>query len=294
MATLSAERPVERSRRAGDTLAGAGRIAAIAVLLVAVLLALIPFLWMISTSLKTRAEVFAYPPILIPDEPRWENYVRVFQAFPFMRYAFNTAFIAVTVTFFHTLTSALAAYTFARLRFPGRDKLFLLYLATLMLPGLVTLIPTYIMMTDRFLGWVNTYWALIVPPSLGGVFSTFLLRQFFLSLPADLDDAALIDGASPVQIFARITLPLAKSALAIVAVLTFMARWNDFLWPLLMIQTPENQTLTLGLAAMQGRWGTRWPELMAGTLMSIIPILILLILFQRYFEEGVAVTGMKA
>ena len=267
------------------------QIAALLLLVIAALVALTPFFWMISTSLKTRAQVFAYPPTLLPAELHWENYTDVFTAFPFARYALNTAFIAVTVTFFQTLTAAMAAYAFARLHFPWRDKIFLLYLGTLMVPALVTLIPSYILMTDRFLGWIDTYWALIVPASLGGAFNTFLLRQFMLTLASELEDAARIDGASPIGIFFRIVLPLSRPALAVVAVFTFMGMWNDFLWPLLMINTPEKQTLTLGLAAMQGRWGTRWPELMAGTLMSVIPIIILLIFFQRYFEEGIALSG---
>jgi multiple sugar transport system permease protein len=265
----------------------------IILLVVGAIVALIPFFWMISTSLKTRAQVFAYPPILIPPAPRWENYQAVFTAFPFARYALNTIFITVTVTVFHTLTSAMAAFAFARMQWPGRDRVFLLYLATLMLPSLVTLIPAYILMTDRFLGWINTYWALIVPPALGGAFSTFLIRQFMLTLPTELEDAALIDGASPIRIFRTLALPLSKSVLAIIGVFTFMTHWNDFLWPLLMLQSTQKFTLTLGLAAMQGRWATRWPELMAGTLMSVIPIIIILIFFQRYFEEGIALTGLK-
>jgi multiple sugar transport system permease protein len=263
-------------------------------LVVLSLLSLVPFLWMISTSLKTRAEVFTYPPILIPEQPQWENYLRVFEAFPFARYTLNTAFVTIMVTLFQTLTSAMAAYAFARLVFPGRDRLFLLYLGTLMIPGVVTLIPSYILMTDKFLNWINTYAALIVPASLGGAFNTFLIRQFFLSLPRELEDAALIDGASPFQIFFRITLPLSKSILAIVAIFVFIGTWNSFLWPLLMMSTPEKQVLTVGLAAMQGRWGTRWPELMAGTLMSTVPIILLLVVFQNYVEEGLSFTGLKA
>jgi multiple sugar transport system permease protein len=258
------------------------------------LLSLVPFLWMISTSLKTRAEVFTYPPILIPEQPQWENYLRVFQAFPFARYTLNTAFVTIMVTIFQTLTSAMAAYAFARLVFPGRDRLFLLYLGTLMIPGVVTLIPSYILMTDKFLNWINTYAALIVPASLGGAFNTFLIRQFFLSLPRELEDAALIDGASPFQIFFRITLPLSKSILAIVAIFVFIGTWNSFLWPLLMMSSSEKQVLTVGLAAMQGRWNTRWPELMAGTLMSTAPIILLLVIFQNYVEEGLSFTGLKA
>jgi len=284
--------PVRRHRSQRLSLEPA-KIISTVILVVGALAALVPFLWMVSTSLKTRAEVFAYPPILISPNLRWENYVRVFEAFPFARYALNTATIAVTVTVFHTLTSAMAAYAFARLEFPGRDRLFLMYLGTMMLPGLVTLIPAYIMMTDKFLGWIDTYKPLIIPASLGGAFSTFLVRQFFLTLPRDLEDAAHMDGASPVHVFFRLTLPLSKPVLATIAVFSFMGKWNDFLWPLLMINTPEKQTLTIGLAAMQGRWNTRWPELMAGTLMSVIPILVLLVFFQRYFEEGIAMTGLK-
>jgi multiple sugar transport system permease protein len=258
------------------------------------LLSLVPFIWMISTSLKTRAEVFTYPPVFIPEVPQWDNYLEVFQVFPFARYALNTAFVTITVTLFQTLTSAMAAYAFARLVFPGRDRIFLLYLGTLMVPGVVTLIPSYILMTDKFLGWIDTFAALIVPASLGGVFNTFLMRQFFLSLPRELEDAALIDGASPFQIFFKITLPLSKSILAIVSIFVFMGTWNSFLWPLLMMSDPEKQVLTVGLAAMQGPWNTRWPELMAGTVMSIAPIILLLILFQQYVEEGLSFTGIKA
>ena len=257
------------------------------------LFALIPFMWMISTSLKIRAEVFTYPPILFPPEPHWENYQKIFEAFPFLKYARNTIFVTLTVTIFQTITASMAAFAFSRLRFPGRERLFLLYLGTLMVPGVVTLIPSYIMMTDKFLGWVNTFKALIIPASLGGAFNTFLIRQFLLSLPVELEDAARIDGASPIHIFTRLALPLSKSVLAIVAVFTFMNSWNAFLWPLLMIKDQEKMVLTVGLSAMQGRWGTRWPELMAGTLMSIVPILIILILFQRYFEEGITFTGLK-
>ena len=271
-----------------------GSAVGITLLVLMSLFALVPFLWMLSTALKTRAEVFTFPPILIPPEPRWENFARVFEAFPFLKYARNSLFVTITVTIFQTLTSAMAAYAFSRLRFPGRDRLFLLYLGTLMVPSVVTLIPSYILMTERFLGWVDTYKALIIPASLGGAFNTFLIRQFLLSLPVDLEDAARIDGASPLQIFWKLVLPLAKPVLAIVSVFTFMNSWNSFLWPLLMIKNQDNLVLTVGLSAMQGRWGTRWPELMAGTLMSIVPILVILILFQRYFEEGITFTGLKS
>ena len=268
-----------------------GQVLSVLVLTLLALVAIVPFLWMLSTALKTRADVFAYPPVWIPEVLHWENFAEVFQAFPFVRYALNTLFVAVTVTFFHTLTCAMAAYAFAKLSFPGREKLFLVYLGTMMVPGLVTLIPSYILMTDRFLGLIDTYWALILPASLGGAFNTFLLRQFMLGLAPELEDAARMDGASPIDIFWRIILPLSRPALAVVAVFTFMGAWNDFIWPLLMIHSPDKQTLTLGLASMQGRWSTRWPELMAGTLMSVVPVILLLVFFQRYFEEGLAFGG---
>lgn len=294
MATSVSETRAQASLSTRHASKNTGKIIWIVLLVAFSLFSLVPFLWMISTSLKTRAEVFTYPPVLIPPAPQWENYARVFQAFPFLKYARNTSYITLTVTLFQTLTSAMAAYAFSRLRFPGRDRLFVLYLGTLMIPGVVTLIPSYIMMTDKFLGWVNTFKALIIPASLGGAFNTFLIRQFLLSLPAELEDAARIDGASPIQIFFRLVLPLSKPVLAIVAIFTFMGTWNSFLWPLLMIKDQEKLVLTVGLSAMQGRWGTRWPELMAGTLMSVIPILVLLIVFQRYFEEGITFTGLKA
>ena len=294
MAVSISKPRVDTPTRPGRARIKIGSAIGIALLVLLSLFALVPFLWMLSTALKTRAEVFTFPPILIPPEPRWENFARVFEAFPFLKYARNSLFVTVSVTIFQTLTSAMAAYAFSRLRFPGRDRLFLLYLGTLMVPSVVTLIPSYILMTERFLGWVDTYKALIIPASLGGAFNTFLIRQFLLSLPVDLEDAARIDGATPLQIFWKLVLPLSKPVLAIVSVFTFMNSWNSFLWPLLMIKNQDNLVLTVGLSAMQGRWGTRWPELMAGTLMSILPILVLLILFQRYFEEGITFTGLKS
>ena len=294
MAVSISKPRVDTPARPGRARIKMGPAIGIALLVLMSLFALVPFLWMLSTALKTRAEVFTFPPILIPPEPRWENFARVFEAFPFLKYARNSLFVTVSVMIFQTLTSAMAAYAFSRLRFPGRDRLFLLYLGTLMVPSVVTLIPSYILMTERFLGWVDTYKALIIPASLGGAFNTFLIRQFLLSLPVDLEDAARIDGATPLQIFWKLVLPLSKPVLAIVSVFTFMNSWNSFLWPLLMIKNQDNLVLTVGLSAMQGRWGTRWPELMAGTLMSILPILVILILFQRYFEEGITFTGLKS
>jgi multiple sugar transport system permease protein len=263
-------------------------------LITGAIISLIPFIWMISTSLKGRAEVFIYPPNFIPETLRWDNYSSVFSTFPFFSYMRNTATVAVSVTIIQLVVSATAAYAFARLDFKGRNALFFLFLGTLMVPSQVTLIPSYIMMTDRFLALKGTLWALILPSGLGGVaFGTFMLRQFMLGIPKELEEAALIDGASPIVSFFKIILPLSKPALATLAVFTFMGSWNEFLWPLLMLERPELQTLTVGLAGLQTRWGTRWPELMAGSLVSIVPILLITLFAQRYFIRGIVVSGLK-
>lgn len=267
---------------------------AYALLIIGAFVALMPFLWMVSTSLKARTEVFRYPPEFIPQRLRWENYNSVLTSFPFKDYAKNSAVTAISVTLLQLTVSATAAYAFSRLEFKGRTVLFFLYLGTMMVPGQVTLIPAYIMMTDKFLGLKGSLWALILPGGLGGVaFGTFMLRQFMLGIPRELEEAAVIDGANPLRIFWEIILPLSRPALATLAVFTFMGTWNDFLWPLLMMDKPDMQTLTVGLATLQSRWGTRWPELMAGSLMSIIPILLITLFAQRYFIRGIVVSGLK-
>jgi len=257
-------------------------------------ISLIPFIWMISTSLKARTEVFAFPPTFIPTTLRWDNYTNVFSSFPFFSYMRNTAVVAVSVTLLQLMVSASAAFAFSRMEFKGRNLLFFLFLGTMMVPYQVTEIPAYIMMTDKFLGLKGSLLSLILPGGLGGVaFGTFMLRQFMLGIPRELDEAALMDGASPLKIFFRIILPLSKPGLATLAVFNFMGSWNDFLWPLLMLDKPELQTLTVGLATLQTRWGTRWPEMMAGSLVSIIPILIITLIAQKYLVKGLAVTGLK-
>ena len=248
-----------------------------------------PFLWMISTSVKTIPEIFAYPIVWIPEHIRWENYREVLELLPFGRYLFNTAFVSLSVTVLELLTCSLAAYAFARLRFPGRDKLFLLYLATLMIPGQVTLIPNFLLM--RWFDWVDTYWALIIPQAFSA-FGTFLLRQFFLSIPRELEEAARADGASYFRVYWQIILPLSGPALATLAVFSFMAQWNAFLWPLIVTHGDTMRTLTVGLRFFQDELVTQYHYLMAGTVMSIIPILILFLALQRYFVRGIALTGM--
>ena len=249
----------------------------------------IPFIWMISTSLKVIGEVFAYPPQWIPATPKWSNYVELFEVMPFQRYFVNTLYISLADTALELTTCSLAAYAFARLEFPGRDKLFLMYLATMMIPGQVTLIPRFIIM--RYLDWIDTYRALIIPAAFSA-FGTFLVRQYFLTLPFELDDAARIDGCSSFGIYWRVILPLATPILATLAIIAFMSRWNDLLWPLVIINSAEKRTLTVGLAAFVGEYSTNWPALMAGTTLSILPILTVYVLGQNYFVRSIALTGM--
>lgn len=250
---------------------------------------ILPFLWMVSTSLKTTPEVFAYPVIWIPEVIKWNNYSEVTRLLPFWRYLFNTAFVTAAVTILEVVTSSLAAYAFARLRFRGRDQLFLLYLGTLMIPGQVTLIPNFLLM--RWFGWIDTYLALIIPAAFSA-FGTFLLRQFFLSIPRELEEAARVDGASHFRVYWQIILPLSGPALATLAVFSFMSQWNAFIWPMIVTHSETTRTLTVGLRFFQDELVTQFNYLMAGTVMSIIPVLVLFLALQRYFVRGIAMTGM--
>jgi multiple sugar transport system permease protein len=225
----------------------------------------------------------------VPDPFIWSNYAHVLDLIPFGRFVLNTAFVAATVTILELITSSLSAYAFARLRFPGRDKLFLLYLGTLMIPGQVTIIPNFLVMS--WLGWVDTYMALIIPAAFSA-FGTFLLRQFFLSIPPELEQAARIDGCSYFGVYRHIIIPLSGPALATLAVFAFMTQWNAFLWPLIVTNKETMRTLTVGLRYFGDESASQFNYLMAGTVMSIIPILILFLLLQRYFVRGIAMTGM--
>lgn len=249
-------------------------------------LMLLPFAWMVSTSLKSPAEVFAYPVIWIPREPMWSNYEQAFSIAGFARMYFNSVFVAVASVALNLLTASLAGFAFARLRFRGRDALFLLYLATLMIPGQVTLIPVFILI--RALGWYDSYTALIAPSAVS-VFSTFLLRQFFRSIPLDLDEAARMDGAGSLRIWWQIALPLARPALATVAILGFLGSWNDFLWPLIVIHSRELWTIPLGLSAFQGQYTVQWHLLMAGTTIAVLPALVLYAIGQKWIVNATAV-----
>lgn len=249
----------------------------------------LPLLWMVSTAFKTEAQTYAYPPQWIPEPITFEHIEAIWTRFPFARYLINSAFIAGAITLLELLTSSMAAYAFARLRFPGRDRIFLLYLATLMVPGQVTVIPNFIVM--RFFDWVNTYQGLIIPQAFSAL-ATFMLRQYFLSIPRELEDAARIDGASYWQRFTRIVLPLAAPALAAVGLLSFIAAWNAFFWPLVMTtRNTEIRPITVALRAFQGMYGTEWPLLMAGSTLALVPILIVFFVAQRHIVRGITLSG---
>ncbi len=250
---------------------------------------LFPIAWAVSGSLKSGGEISE--PILFPAHPRWSNYTEVFTLMPFWRMFFNTVFYAGSITAGQVFFCSLAGYAFARLHFRGRDTLFVLYLGTLMVPLTVTVIPQFIIM--RVLGWTDTPWAMIVPGLFGGAFGTYLMRQFFSTLPTDLEEAAILDGCTPWQIYWRILLPHARPAVAVLAVLTWVNVWNDFLWPLLMIQRNSLATLTLGLVRMRGEYVARWPLIMAMSMLIMLPLVIIYAIAQRSFVRGIAVTGLN-
>lgn len=223
---------------------------------------------------------------------RWtlNNYVETFRVAPFGRYYFNSAVVAVSTTVLQILVASLAAFAFARLRFRGRDVIFILYLATLMIPFLVTLIPNFIIV--RELGWYNSYYALIIPMSFS-VFSTFLLRQYFRGLPLELDEAARMDGASSWRIWWQIIMPLSGPVVATLAIFNFQASWNDFLWPLVITSTPDMRTIPIGLNAFQGQYSTAWGLLMAGSVVALLPVLVIYMLAQNWFVEGITLSGLS-
>ena len=254
---------------------------------------LLPLLWMLSASLKGNEEIFSIPPTWIPKDFHWGNYSEVFDRMPFLAYLRNTTFITVMTIVGTVFSSSLVAYAFACLRWPGRDKVFILVIATMMLPLHVIMIPLFVIFKE--LHWLNTYKPLIVPAFLGGgAFNIFLLRQFFLGIPRELFDAARIDGFSEWHIYWSIAMPLARPALITVAILTLMFTWNDFLGPLIYLYDQAKNTLALGLAYFVGQYQTEWGILMAASLLMMIPIIAVFFFFQRYFVRGFTLSGMKA
>lgn len=251
---------------------------------------IVPFVWMVSTALKNLGETRLFELDWLPHPVRWTNFVEVFRRVPYGRFYLNSIFIATYVTTGLVFTSSLAAYSFARLNFPLRDKLFMAYLATMMIPGAVTSIPVFVLMCK--IGWVDSYKAIIVP----GIFSawgTFMLRQFFMTLPVDLEDAAKIDGCSLFGIFVRITLPLSKPALATLTIFTFMGSWQNFMWPLIILNDPNKMPLPVGLQFFNASEAPDPNVLMAATMLMIVPVLIVFLLGQRYFVEGIQLGAIK-
>lgn len=249
--------------------------------------ALFPILWALSGSLKKESEIGR--PTLLPAHPQWSNYREVFALMPFWRMFANTVLYAGCITAGQVFFCSLAGYAFARLPFRGRDTLFVLYLGTLMVPLTVTVIPQFILM--RIVGWTDTPWAMIVPGLFGTAFGTYLMRQFFRTLPAELEEAAILDGCSPWQVYWRILLPHTRPAVMVLAVLTWVNVWNDFLWPLIMIEHKGIATLTLGLVWLEGEYVSRWPVLMAASMLILLPLIFVYAVAQRSFVRGIAMSG---
>lgn len=253
---------------------------------------IVPFLWILSTSLKGNEQIFTIPPQWIPKELHFENYAKIFDRMPFLVYLRNSLFITALTMIGVVGSSSLVAYAFAALRWPGRNTLFYILLATMMLPMQVTMIPVFVIFKE--IGWLNTYKPLIVPAFFGGgAFNIFLLRQFFLGVPKDIADAARIDGCSEFRIYWNVMLPLAKPALATVSIMTFMFSWNDFLGPLIYVSDKMKGTLALGLSMFVGQYSTEWALLMAASILMMVPMIVLFFAFQKYFIQGFMMSGIK-
>lgn len=250
----------------------------------------VPFIWMILTSVKDMGEIYVYPPKWFPSVVHFDNYAKVFEAAPFGRYYLNSIIVALLVTLGQLITCSMAAYAFARLKFWGRNVLFFIFLGTMMIPYNVTMIPSFMVL--YWLGWVDSYQALIVP-GLASAFGVFLLRQFFITIPKELEEAAVIDGAGKFTILRKIIVPLSKPALATLAIFTFMGVFNDFIWALIVINSESMRTVQLGLAIFRDRYLTQWDLLMAGSVTAVLPILIVFFFAQKYFIKGITLSGLK-
>src|SRR5437588_9329498 len=281
--------PTARTRLRGRSRLATGTLHLVLILVSIIMAA--PMLWTLSTSLKQPGVIFTYPPQWIPNPVDWDNYRQLFIQLPMEIFLVNSFKIATIATIGQVISCAMAAFAFARLRFPARNLLFFFLLATLMVPTHVTLIPTFFIM--RWLGWIDTHYALTVPWWLGGAFGTFLLRQFFLTIPTELMEAAKIDGAGYWRIFWRIYMLLSGPALATLAVFTFMGSWNNLLGPLIFLNSEDKMTVTLGLTLLQGQYYSQWTLLMAGAIVSVIPTLIVFFMAQKYFVEGIVRAGLK-
>jgi multiple sugar transport system permease protein len=269
-----------------------GRVLIHLLLIIGALVMAAPFFWMLLTSLKDTSQAFSDPPTWIPNPFVWSNFPDSLNALPFGLAYFNSTYIAVVVVFCQLLTCSMAGYAFARIQFPGRDIIFILFLATLMIPFQLTIIPVFLTMKE--LGWLDTHLSLIVPPSLFSAFGVFLMRQFIMSIPVELEEAAIVDGANRWTIYWNILLPLLKAPLAALGIFSFLGMWNDFFRPLIMLNSPNNFTVPLMLNQFRGQYATEWTMVMAGSVIAVIPVLIVYIIFQRQIIQGIATTGLKA
>lgn len=251
---------------------------------------LLPFFWMISTSLKSRGALMALPVQWLPEPATFDSYQKVFELVPFFQAMMNTAFVAVTSTLLTLLSSAMAAFAFAKVTFRGREGLFGVYLATMMIPAQVTTIPLFILLSH--LGLIGTFQGLLLP-ALFNAFAVFMLRQHFQTIPEDYLDAAYLDGASRWRTFVSVVMPMSQPIVAALVVILFMAAWNDYFWPLVVLTDPSKATLTLVLSQLNGQYSTRYNILMAGSLLSMVPILAVYAVAQKYFQSGLQLGGIK-
>ena len=251
---------------------------------------LAPFVWMVMTSFMDELEIFSFPPRFIPERWLWQNWVEALTALPFGRFFINSFIMSVGITLSQLLLCSMAAYAFARIRFPFREAIFLAFLSFLMVPVIVLIIPRFLLVNA--FGWIDTFYALIVPEMVS-VWGIFLLRQFFLGLPRDLEDAARIDGAGEWMIFLRVVLPLSRPALATLGVFAFVSSWQAFLWPLIATRSLHMRTLEVGIASFHTLYSDNWPLQMAAATAGVIPLVIVFFIAQRYFVRGIALTGMK-
>lgn len=275
-------------RKSPSRLFGTGLYYVVAILLIVVFAG--PFVWMLSSALKPANEIFANPPVLISDHFSLDNFTQVFNDAPFARYMFNSFFVAGVVTLVALLLHSMAGYALARLDFPGRHLIFVGIIATLMIPFYTILIPLALLV--KSLGWVNTYWALIIP-AIPHAFGIFWLRQFFLGVPQDLEDAARIDGASRIGVFFRVALPLARPVMAALGVFFFLANWDSFLWPLVIANQPDMRMVQVGIQSFTGEHGIAWELIMAASVLAVLPTLALFFALQRFIVASVKMTGLK-
>lgn len=267
-----------------------GYIIVYVILISGIIITILPFLWMILTSLKTQSEAVQIPITIFPKNWKFGNYPAVFEKVPYLQMYFNTIISSVITVVVQVIFCSMAAYAFARIKFPGRDIIFYFLLAVLMIPSSFFILPQYLIIQK--MGLLNTVYALFIP-KLFSAFGTFLLRQFFMALPNELEDAARLDGCNHFKIYLKIMLPLVKAGLVSMVIITFKYAWNDLMWPLIVNNTPEKMTLSAGLSYLQGQFMTDYPVMMAGAVMAVLPLLVLFVFFQNQFIEGVAASGIK-